>query len=303
MKKASIGLLFFWLLSVGITQAQELNCNVQINSDQIQGSNKSIFNTLQQSISEYMNNRRWTNMTFSTAERIECSMNIIVSSVESDLFTATLQIQARRPIYNSTYNSPLINFQDESFCFTYAEFDQLEYQENVFTSNLTAMLTFYGYLIIGYDMDSYSRYGGTPFFQQCENVVSAAQSASLSGCESTGWKAFDSTRNRYALINNLMDDAFKKYRAFIYEYHRLGMDEMSSNVANGRARIAAGMPVLQECYRARTSAIAIIAFLDAKSDELVNIFVKGTDKEKTDVYDILIAIDPTRGNLYDKITR
>ena len=283
--------------------AQELNCNVQINSDQIQGTNKQVFNTLQQTINEYMNNRKWTNMTFSAIERIDCSMTIVITQVEDNFYTAELQIQARRPVYNSSYDTPLFNFKDESFCFTYAEFDQLEYQENVFTTNLTAMLTYYGYLIIGYDMDSFSRYGGTPYFQICENIVNAAQSASLTGCESDGWKAFNSHRNRYALINNLMDDAFKKYRSFLYDYHRLGLDEMYANVANGRAKIAEGMPVLKECYNARLSAIAITTFLDAKADEIVNIFSKGTEQEKTEVYDLLISIDPTRANLYEKITQ
>ncbi len=302
MKKAILTIIC-GLLCLYTLKAQELNCNVQINSDQIQGTNKQVYNTLQRTINEYMNNRKWTNMTFSASERIECGMTIIISQAEDNFYTAELQIQARRPVYNSSYDTPLLNFRDESFCFTYSEYDRIEYQENVFTTNLAAMLTYYGYLIIGYDMDSFSRYGGTPYFQICENIVNAAQSASLTGCESDGWKAFNNHKNRYALINNLMDEAFKKYRSYLYEYHRLGLDEMYTNVANGRAKMAANISVLKECYNARLSGIAITAFLDAKADELVNVFAKGTAQEKTDVYNVLISIDPTRANLYEKIAQ
>lgn len=281
--------------------AQEINCTVTINSDQVPGSNKSVFNTLQTSIEEYMNQNRWTNMTFSAKEKIECSMMIIVKSVSDNAFTCEMQLQSRRPVYNTTYTTPLINFKDNNFNFTYQEFDRLEYQQNQFTTNLTAMLAYYCYLIIGYDMDSFSRLGGTPYFQACEDIVSACQSASMESLEQKGWLAFDSNRNRYALINNLMDEAFRKYREYFYEYHRLGLDEMQANVANGRARIANGISVLRDANRARPATFVVNAFLDAKSDELVNIFQKGTDAEKKSVYEILIDVDPTRQSTYDKI--
>ena len=298
-------LLTFALLLCSCTAvvAQELNCNVTINSDKIEGSNKSVFNTLQQSISEYVNTLRWTNMTFTEQERIECNMMIIVNSVADNQFMAELQVQSRRPVYGSSYNSTLINFKDNNFNFTYQEYDRLEYQQNVFTTNLTAMLAYYCYLIIGYDMDSYSRLGGTPYFQQCENIVNAAQTASIEDNEMIGWKAFDSNRNRYALINNLMDEAFKPYREFVYTYHRLALDEMTQNVANARARIAEELPVLRTVNRARPATYAVNTFIDAKADELVDIFSKGTPEEKKKVYEILMDIDPTRGNTYDKINQ
>ena len=149
----------------------------------------------------------------------------------------------------SISSPPILNFKDNAFNFTYQEFDRIEYQQNQFTTNLTAMLAYYCYLIIGHDMDSYQRLGGTPFFQQCEEIVNACQSASMDNSEQKGWLAFDSNRNRYALVNNLLDEAFKKYRNFYYEYHRLGLDEMSGNVTNGRARIAEGLPVLHVCHQ------------------------------------------------------
>lgn len=275
-------------------QAQELNCKVVVNSDQIEGSNKSAFETLQQSITEYMNTNRWTNLTFAEKEKIDCSMMIIVNSVEDNFYKCEMQLQSNRPVYGTNYTTPLLNFKDNAFNFTYQEFDRIEYQQNSFTTNLTAMLAYYVYLILGYDGDSFQKFGGTPYFQACEDIVTMCQSASMSGEENKGWKAFDSNRNRYALINNLMDEAFKPYREYYYTYHRLALDNMTSNVGNARALIAEGLPLLKEANRARPTTYVVTTFLDAKSDELVNIFKKGTDKEKKSVYDLLMDIDPTR---------
>ena len=280
-------------------QAQELNCTVTINSDQVQGTNKSVFNTLQKSMSEFINNRKWTELTYANTERIECTMNIIVKKVDGDVFTAEIQIQSRRPIYNSNYNSPLFNFKDNDYTFNYKEFDQLEINANTITSNLTAVLAYYSYLIIGYDMDSYSRLGGTPLFQSAESIVNAAQGSDLG----KGWKAFETNKNRYALINNLLDEAFKKYRNFFYEYHRLGLDEMTTNATNARGRIVEGLPLLREANRARPSAIVISSFLDAKNDELINIFSKATSKEKTDAVQVLSDINPTQTSRYEQILK
>jgi len=291
-------LLLSILLFTGFVQAQELNCTIQINSDQIQGTNKSVFNTLQKSISDFMNNRKWTEMSFANTERIECTVNIIVKKMDVDVFTSEIQVQSRRPIFNSAYNSTLFNFKDQSFTFNYKEFDQLELNQNTITSNLTAVLAYYAYIIIGYDMDSYSRLGGTPYFQAAENIVNSAQGADL-----TGWKAFESPRNRYALINNLMDEAFKKYRNYFYEYHRLGLDEMSTNATNARARIADGLPLLREANRSRPSAVVISSFLDAKNDELVNVFSKGSTQEKNDAVEILSDVNPAQTAKYSQILK
>jgi len=293
-----------WLLAFGywpLAFAQELKCTVTINSDQIEGSNKQVYETLKTSIEEYMNSNRWTNMTFAEQEKIECSMLLIVKSAQDNMYSCEMTLQSRRPVYGTTYTTPLLNFVDKNFNFTYQEFDRIEWQQNTFTTNLTAMLAYYCYLIIGHDMDSYQRLGGTPLFQVCEEIVNTCQSASMEQSEQKGWMAFDSNRNRYALINNLLDEAFKKYRNYYYEYHRLGLDEMSGNVTNGRARIAEGIPVLREAYRARPATYVINTFLDAKADELADIFAKGTDKEKKDVYEILMDIDPTRQSTYDRI--
>jgi hypothetical protein len=291
-------LLLSILLLTGTVHAQELNCTIQINSDQIQGTNKSVFNTLQKSISDFMNNRKWTEMSVANTERIECTLNIIVKKVDADVFTSEIQIQSRRPVFNSAYNSTLFNFKDLLFTFNYKEFDQLEINQNTITSNLTAVLAYYAYIIIGYDLDSYSRLGGTSCFQAAESIVNSAQGADL-----VGWKAFESSRNRYALVNNLMDEAFKKYRNYFYEYHRLGLDEMTTNATNARARIAEGLPLLRDANRARPSAVVISSFLDAKNDELINILSKGTNQEKTDAIQILSDVNPTLSSKYEKMLR
>ncbi len=283
--------------------AQELKCTISINSEQVQGSNKAVFNTLQQSMEEFVNTQRWTNMTFQEKERIECSMMIVVKSVQDNMFVCEFTCQSRRPVFGTTYTTPTLNIKDANFTFTYQEYDRMEFQPNTFTSNLTAMVAYYCYLIIGHDMDSFAKLGGTPYFQVCEDIVTSAQSASLDNAEMVGWKAFESNRNRYALTNNLMDEAFKKYRAYYYDYHRHGLDEMVNNVANGRARIAKDIKVLKEAYNARPATYLVGTFLDAKSDELVNIFKSGTTDEKKMVYELLMDIDPTRQDTYENINR
>ena len=283
--------------------AQELKCNISINSEQVQGSNKAVFTTLQQSMEEFVNTQRWTNMTFQEKERIECSMMIVVKSVQDNMFVCEFTCQSRRPVFGTTYTTPTLNIKDANFTFTYQEYDRMEFQHNTFTSNLTAMVAYYCYMIIAHDMDSFAKLGGTPYFQVCEDIVTSAQSASLDNAEMVGWKAFESNRNRYALTNNLMDEAFKKYRAYYYDYHRHGLDEMVNNVANGRARIAKDIKVLKEAYNARPATYLVGTFLDAKSDELVNIFKSGTADEKKMVYQLLMDIDPTRQDTYENINR
>ena len=283
--------------------AQELKCNISINSEQVQGSNKAVFTTLQQSMEEFVNTQRWTNMTFQEKERIECSMMIVVKSVQDNMFVCEFTCQSRRPVFGTTYTTPTLNIKDANFTFTYQEYDRMEFQHNTFTSNLTALVAYYCYLIIGHDMDSFAKLGGTPYFQVCEDIVTSAQSASFDNAEMVGWKAFESNRNRYALTNNLMDEAFKKYRAYYYDYHRHGLDEMVNNVANGRARIAKDIKVLKEAYNARPATYLVGTFLDAKSDELVNIFKSGTADEKKMVYELLMDIDPTRQDTYENINR
>ena len=245
-----------------------------------------------------MNNRRWTAASYGKNERIDCSINIIVNSADGENFNTEMIVQSRRPVYNSSYNSTLLNFKDNTFNFTYKEFDPLEFSENDVNSSLTATLAYYAYLIIGYDADSFSRLGGNPYFQRAVNIVNQAQSRDW-----VGWKAFENNKNRYALINNIMDEAFKKYRNYFYEYHRLGLDIMTENSTNGRAKIAENIQLLREANRARPSAIVISSFLDAKTDELINIFKQGTTLEKEKVIEILTDVNPASASRYEEINK
>ncbi len=298
LHKKTIYFLFFSLFFFFQTKGQELNCTFKVNSSKVQGTNKSVFQTLEKSVGEFMNNRKWTDLNFEDNERIECNITVIVNSVEGNTFKSELIIQSRRPVFKSNYYTTLLNFTDKDFTFDYTEFEPLEYNPNNLTSNLVATLSYYAYLIIGYDMDSFSPLGGTPYFQKAEEIVSKAQSTSWAG-----WKAFEDNKNRYALISSIMDEAFKKYRNYFYEYHRLGLDVMVANATNGRSKIADGVEILLKTYRARPTTILISSFLDAKNDEFINIFKQGTSEEKKKVHEVLSTINPSLNNKYEQILK
>lgn len=295
-------LSIFILAATCCLQAQELRCTVQINSSQVEGSNKQVFETLRQSIEEFVSNTKWTNMTFAEQERIECQMMLVCSAVTDNLFLCEATIQASRPVFNTSYSTNILNFRDAEFNFTYQEYEQLTYQQSTFQTNLTALLAYYVYLILGFDSDSYQRLGGTPFFQACTDICNTCQTASMDKSEQSGWQSSHSGRNRYTIANNLNDEAFKPFRNYFYEYHRLGLDEMAGNVANGRKRIADGISVLKETNRNRPSNYVVGPFLDAKIDEIVNIFTGGSDQEKQDIYKLLEDLDPTRSQYYQRLT-
>ena len=291
----SIGLLICSICSF----TQELNCNVVVNSTQVQTTNRQIFDNLQKSITEFMNNRRWTDMSVLPNERINCNLTIVINRMENnERFDAELTIQSVRPVFKSSYTTPLLNMRDQNFSFTYVEFAPLEFNEMSFESNLTAVLAFYAYVIIGYDSDSFSRLGGTPFFRRAESICSMAQ-----GAAESGWKAFESSRNRYALISGLTNDAYRRFREFFYEYHRWGLDEMSGNVEKGRDRIASNLVTLREMNRQYPSNYVITSFLEAKNDELINIFSRAGEKQRTDVYNILMDVNPTQSSRYEAILK
>lgn len=291
-------ILLIILTMVVTSYGQELNCMVTVNSEKIEGSNKQVFNTLQKSIQDFVNTTHWTTYTYTSTERIDCSMLIVVNSVENDIYSCELTLQSKRPVYNTNYTTPVLNYKDDYFTFKYMEYDRLEYQPTGFENNLSALIAYYCMFIIGFDMDTYSRLGGTNCFQQCENIVSSAQSAPFEASELTGWKAFGSNKNRYAIVNNLMDNAFSSLREFIYDYHRMGLDMMAQNMENARAKIVEQMPVLKETYRSRQNTYLVNIFLEAKHEEIVNIVKKGSTMEKQTVYDVLTFLDPTRQKEY-----
>lgn len=283
--------------------AQELMCNVQVITQQIQGTNKQVFQTLQTSIYEFMNNTSWTNHKFEVDERIECTMLFnIKEQVSVDEFKGTLQIQSRRPVFNSSFNSVVLNYVDNDIQFKYVEFQPLEFSETSHLSNLTSLLAFYAYFIIGMDYDTYSFEGGTPFFEAAEKIVNNAQNA-----PERGWRAMESTsrRNRYWLINNILNEDFSPLREFVYKYHRLGLDMMYEKTNEARANIAEYLRLLQKISREKPDPFMFYlqVVLDAKTDELVNIFRESFQEEKTRVYALLNEIDPSHGSKYEQMMK
>jgi len=292
-------LLFFSFLALCI-HAQEFNCSVQVLSPQFQNSaDKKVMQTLQQSIYEFMNNRKWTNDVFQQDERIECSIVITITDKPStDIYNGTIQVQVRRPVYKSSYNSLLMNVLDKNFTFQYVEYQPIEFIENTFTSNLPNVLAFYAYVIIGTDYDSYSQEGGTPYYQKAQNIVANAQNAT-----EKGWKSSESTQNRYWIAENILNSTYKPLRECYYKYHRTGFDVMTDDLPTGRAAVLSSLELLQKVYDSKPGNYSLQLFFLAKADELVNLFTPAEQAEKTKVVTLLNAIDPANITKYNKITQ
>jgi hypothetical protein len=294
MKYIVVVVFFFTTL---FTHSQELNCKVSVVHRQIQGSNTAIFQTLENALNEFVNNRKWTNDEFSQKERIDCNLLINLSKMENnEFFSGSITIQARRPVYNSTYNSLLINYIDRNFSFRYIEFDPIIFNENSFDSNLASVIGYYVYLILGLDYDSYSPMGGQPFFQVAEQIVNNAQNASESG-----WKPMESRNNRYWLIEQLLHDDFKPVRMFYYTFHRLGLDAMAEKPAATGPEIVKMLKTLEPSFEKQPSAILFQILSDTKYEEFVNIFKPQDPGIRSDVGQILKKIDPQHIQEYDKM--
>jgi hypothetical protein len=266
-------------------------------SQQVQGTDKRVFTTLQTSIYEFMNNKKWTNDNYKNDERIECSLLINVTERPSvDEFKATIQVQSTRPIFKTSYNSTVLNFNDQDFQFKYIENQPLDFQDNMFMSNLTSVLGFYAYVIIGMDYDTYSLNGGTTFLQKALQIVNNAQNTA-----EPGWRAFESNKNRYWLINNMLDAPFVNIRECLYNYHRKGLDVMVDDKDGGRAVILESLLTLRKVHQTRPLSFAMQLFFNAKSDEIINIFKGGFADEKSKIVTLLNDIDPTNSNKYQKI--
>lgn len=293
-KTGLMGILLFLGL---LTYTQEFNCTIQVNARQVQGTDKKVFETMQTELNRFVNERRWTNYSFKVEERVECSFLInITERVSTDVFKATLNIVASRPVYKTAYTTNMFNYLDKNFEFEYVEFQPLEFIENNHTSNLTSVLAYYLYIILGLDFDSFSLYGGTPFYEKAEAIVNAAQNTAESG-----WKAFESQKNRYWLIENLLNKSYSDLRKFLYEYHIKGLDMMSEKTDQGRANINESLTLLKNVYNERPGLFSFQIILDAKRDEFINIFTQGTAKEKSNVINIFKEIDPANSSNYSKI--
>jgi hypothetical protein len=304
-KLKKLFLLAAFITFINYTTGQELNCQVQISTAQVSGTDRKIYDQLKTAITEFMNNRKWTNETFRNEERIDCSILInITERIAADEFSATLQIQARRPVFSATYNSIMINHNDNDVHFKYGENTVLEFFETTYSSNLTSILGYYAYLVIGLDYDSFSLNGGTPYFQKALAINNNAQ-----GSDEKGWKAFDGdkARSRYWIINNMLDAPFVTLRQTMYNYHRKGLDVMQQNPEEGRKVIAESIQALTKVNNIKQLSFSLQFFFNAKADEIVNIFAvpmsKQEDKDqKAALVETLNIIDPSRINKYQKIS-
>jgi hypothetical protein len=299
--KRFITILFAVFLSGSSLKAQELNCSVEVLSQQVQGVNPAIFQSLQQLIFEFMNNRKWTRDQFTIEERIRCSIILNIeptASASSNRFSATLQIISGRPIYNTDYYSPLLNIQDKDVAFEFIPNTQYVFNPDVFQHNLLHILAFYAYLIIGYDYDSFSPKGGSPYFQQAQRIVQAAQSSNAEG-----WKAFEGDRNRYWLAEDIMHRTFEPMRECLYEYHRLGMDLMSEKMQQSRTTCMNALIKFDKIHRVKPMAFNTQLFFLAKSDEIVNIFSQAPPNERNALYEVLAKVDPGNLGKYEKMQK
>lgn len=276
--------------------AQEIKCHIQINTDQIEGTNKDIYNELTNDLTEFVNSRKWTDASFTEDERIECTFIFTLEEAAGESYSGKLQVQASRPVYNSGYSTTLFNFLDKNLHFNYTQYQRLEFDENTYESNLLSTVAYYINIILGLNFDSFSRYGGTRYFEKAELICALAQSS-----DDAGWTAFKSDQNRYALISNYMDDRLKKLRDINYEYHRFGLDEMVGSVEKGRTNIYNNLPYLREMNRAVPYSVALQSFVENKLNELLDMFKPATAKEKKEVYDILQSILPTESTKFQEL--
>jgi len=280
-----------------LVSAQEFMCQVSVNAAQVEGTEKKVFQTLQTAIYEFVNNRKWTSYVYRPEERIECSMLITITErVSSDQFKGRINVVLQRPVYKTSYNTNLLNLVDKDFDFKYVELEPLEYNDDVYTSNLTSMVAYYLYMMLGIDADSFTKLGGTPYYEKARGVVNAAQNS-----PERGWKSFESQKNRYWLVENLMNNTYSAYREGLYSYHRLGLDLMSENMDLGRSGINDCLENIQKVNREKTGLYITQVFIDAKNEELINIYSQAAPMDKTKAVNILKEIDPANGSKYQQI--
>jgi len=294
-----IGTLLMLLVMMFSLSAQDFQCQLSVNASQIAGSNRNKFNTLQQELYKFVNDRKWCQYTLKTNERIECAIMINLTEMSGDTYTGTMNIQLQRPIYNSSYKSPVLNFQDKSVKFTYEEGAPLEYAENSNLSQLTSLIAYYLNLFLALDFDTFSLNGGSPYYTLAQGVVNACQNAS-----EPGWKSYETgQRNRYWIIENLTNPAYGKIHDFFYKYHRLGLDVMTESVDVGRASVLDALRDLQKVNAQKSNIYIVQIVLLAKADEIVNIFKEATPVEKTEVVRLMKQLDPSNASKYNAINQ
>jgi hypothetical protein len=274
------------LLSVGFTQAQQLNCIVKVNSETLANANLQVFKTLETSLNEFINKTDWNGQIMKQSEKINCSMYITILSNNSDQFTATLQVQSSRPIYNSSYSSPVLNYNDKDFSFRYTEFENLLFNPTVFESNLVSVISFYSYVILGMDQDTFLLESGNPNFEIAQNITNVAQQSSYKG-----WSQIDGNQNRYFLINDMLSGSFSTVRKTALDYHS-GLDLMSKDLKGAKEKIKASLLDLGKLNSSKPNAFLTRIFFDAKSDEILSIFSGGPSITVSDLIDSLNKTSP-----------
>ena len=298
MKNRVLTTILFSVMFVFAAFSQELRCNVTVTARAIKGANQNLFRTMQSDLYDFMNNRKWTDNAFSYDEKIQCNILIrLDEQISADEFKGSIQVQLTRPVYNSSYTSTVLNIKDNDFHCKYVEFQPLEFNETSNRDNLTNIMAFYAYVILGFDYDTFSPEGGTRFFEKAQAIVNNSQNA-----REKGWKAFESERNRYWLVENILNKSYSSFRSAMYTYHRMGLDMMSDKVEEGRANIANSLRDIQKVFRRRPSTYILQMFFDAKADELTNIFSKSFPDERSRVLAILNEVDPSNGSKYKKIS-
>ena len=284
MKKiVSILFLFF----IGVVQAQQLNCTVQVNSDKVASTNNQIFKNLKTSITDFVNKTDWTGEDYKSNEKINCSMVIIINSYDSNQFTATIQVQSTRPIFNSTYASPVFNFNDNDFSFRYIEFENLQFNPSNFDSNLVSVLAYYSYMILGFDADTYALKSGDKSFEVAQQIMTVAQQGGYKG-----WGQSDGNQNRYYLITDVLSGTYDAYREALYQYHREGLDTMTTDLKASKEKIVSSIATLSKIYTVRPNAFLTRVFFDAKVDEIVSILSGGPKVSLSDTIDTLNKLSP-----------
>ncbi len=286
---------FFLLLTFGLTQAQQLNCTVTVNSDKLSNANQQVFRTLENSLNEFVNKTDWTGKSYKQNEKINCSMYITMMSNNADQFSATIQVQSARPVYNSSYATPILNYNDKEFSFRYTEFENLLFNANAFESNLVSIISFYSYVILGMDDDTFVQESGNKNFDVALNIVNVAQQGGYKG-----WSQIDGNQNRYFLINDLMSPTYSDIRKTVFEYHN-ALDIMHKDLKSAKEKIKSSLLNIGKLNSSKPNAFLTRVFFDAKSDEILSIFSGGPSVTISDLVDSLNKTSPLNSNKWELI--
>lgn len=289
-------LFIFFCITYAIS-AQELACRVVVNADQVSQTNQQVFKTLENALNDFVNKNKWTNRVVKDNERVTASMFITVSSYDSDKFQANIQIQSLRPVYNTTYQSPIFNYKDNAFAFRYQEFEPLIYNPNSFDSNLVAVISYYVYIILGLDADTFSLQGGDEYYRSAQNIVTLAQSSGY-----TGWAQNSNERTRFELVDNLLSNTFREYRLAMYNYHRKGLDVLPDNNSTGKQIVAGSIRLFESMVKRRPNAFLVQTFFDAKSEEIQNIFSDGPKVDIVKLKETLNKVAPFYSSTWNAIS-